>query len=83
MRIRIQKCGIINPLGLIFMTAFLLPVAGGAEFPEKPIQVLVGWFAGSQNDLIDRAVAQTLQKPLKQPVIVQKVPGGGGALVLR
>jgi tripartite-type tricarboxylate transporter receptor subunit TctC len=53
-----------------------------AEFPEKPIQVLVGWPAGSLNDMIDRAVAQVLQRSLKQPVVVQNVPGGGGALVL-
>ena len=55
---------------------------GAAEFPEKPIQVLVGWPAGSLNDMVDRAIAQVLQKILKQPVIVQNVPGGGGALVL-
>jgi tripartite-type tricarboxylate transporter receptor subunit TctC len=53
-----------------------------AEFPEKPIQVLVGWPVGSQNDMIDRAISQSLQKILKKPVIVQNVPGGGGALVL-
>ena len=56
--------------------------AGWASFPEKPIQVLVGWPVGSQNDMIDRAIAQHLQKILKQPVIIQNLPGGGGALVL-
>jgi tripartite-type tricarboxylate transporter receptor subunit TctC len=82
MKIQIQKWGICNLMSLILMTAFLLPLAGGAEFPEKPIQILVGWSAGSQNDMIDRTVAQALQKILKQPVIIQNVPGGGGALVL-
>ena len=53
-----------------------------AEFPEKPIQVLVGWPAGSLNDSVDRVIAQVLQRILKQPVVVQNVPGGGGALVL-
>jgi tripartite-type tricarboxylate transporter receptor subunit TctC len=53
-----------------------------ADFPEKPIQVLVGWPVGSQNDMTDRAIAQVLQKILKQPVIIQNLPGGGGALVL-
>ena len=53
-----------------------------AEFPEKPIQALVGWPAGSQNDMIDRAISQSLQKILKQPMIIQNFPGGGGALVL-
>jgi len=53
-----------------------------AEFPDKPIQVLVGWPAGSLNDSVDRVIGQVLQKILKQPVIIQNVPGGGGALVL-
>lgn len=53
-----------------------------AEFPDKPIQILVGWSAGSLNDMVDRTIAQVLQRILKQPVIVQNVPGGGGALVL-
>lgn len=71
-------------VAMIVMIAFLLPgmEAGAADFPQKPIQVLVGWPAGSTNDLMDRAVAQALQKILKQPVIIQNVPGAGGALVL-
>ena len=32
--------------------------------------------------MIDRAISQSLQKILKQPVIIQNFPGGGGALVL-
>ncbi len=60
----------------------LWPTAGSAGFPEKPIQVLVGWPVGSSNDMMDRAISRPLQKILKQPVIVQNVPGGGGALVL-
>jgi hypothetical protein len=64
--------------------AFLFPwtTAGAAGFPEKPIQVLVGWPVGSSNDTIDRAIAKPLSKILKQPVIVQNVPGAAGALVL-
>lgn len=65
-------------LGLLF----LAPMASIAEYPEKPIQVLVGWPVGSQNDMTDRAITQVLQKILKQPVIIQNLPGGGGALVL-
>jgi tripartite-type tricarboxylate transporter receptor subunit TctC len=61
---------------------FLSPNLGVADFPDKPIQVLVGWPAGSQNDMTDRAITQVMQKILKQPLIIQNVPGGGGALVL-
>ena len=74
---RYYKTGIM--IGLFFLLS-----AGmvRAEFPEKPIQVLVGWAVGSQNDSIDRVIAQSLQKVIKQPVIIQNVPGAGGSLVL-
>lgn len=64
------------------MVVFLLPMVVEAEFPEKPIQVLVGWPAGSMNDMAARVVAQVMQQNLKQPWIIQNVPGGTGALVL-
>ncbi len=56
--------------------------ARAADYPRKPIQVLVGWPVGSMNDAIDRGIAQSLQKILKEPIIIQNVPGGAGSLVL-
>lgn len=69
-------------LGAVLVVLLLAPAVRGAEFPEKPLQVLVGWPAGSLNDMVDRAIAHTVQRILKQPVIIQNLPGGGGALVL-
>ena len=43
-------------VGIMMVTIFLFPFAVGAEFPDKPIQVLVGWSPGSQNDMIDWVV---------------------------
>ena len=67
---------------IVCLLILVFPLPAWADFPEKPIQVLVGWPAGSQNDMIDRAISQPLQKILKQPLIIQNFPGGGGALVL-
>jgi tripartite-type tricarboxylate transporter receptor subunit TctC len=68
--------------GALVVFLLLGSAVHAAEFPEKPIQVLVGWPAGSLNDMVDRAIAQVLQRILRQPVIIQNAPGGGGALVL-
>ncbi len=69
---------------VVYVVSVLLlcSTAGAAGFPERPIQVLLGWSVGSSNDAMDRAIAKPLSKILKQPVIIQNVPGGGGALVL-
>jgi len=66
----------------VISVILLWATPGAAGFPERPIQVLEGWPAGSMTDLMDRAVAEALSKILKQPVIVQNVPGAGGGLVL-
>ncbi len=66
----------------VFSFLLLCGAAGAAGFPERPIQFLLGWPVGTPNDLTDRAIAKPLSKILGQPVIVQNVPGGGGALVL-
>ena len=66
----------------VFSVLLLCATVGAAGFPERPIQVLVGWPVGSMNDSLDRAIAKSLSKILKQPVVVLNVPGGGGALVL-
>ncbi len=79
MKVRAYKFGMVTGIAVLLLGS---AESGTAGFPDRPIQVLVGWPVGSQNDGIDRVIAQSLQKILKQPVILQNVPGGGGALVL-
>jgi len=69
---------------VVGITSFLLlwATAGAAGFPERPIQILVGWPVGSPTEVAVRAVAKPLSKILEQPAIVQNLPGGAGALVL-
>jgi len=60
-------------------------VAGEAladTFPSKPINLWVGWGAGSGTDISQRAIADTASKALKEPIVVSNVTGGGGTLVL-
>jgi tripartite-type tricarboxylate transporter receptor subunit TctC len=73
---------LVRIAGALVVLVFTGAAVHAAEFPEKPIQVLVGWPAGSLNDMVDRAIGQVLQRILKQPVVIQNLPGGGGALVL-
>jgi len=51
-----------------------------AEYPEKPIQLVIHMGAGSGPDIEGRVFAQELSKVLGQPVIPINKPGGGGAV---
>lgn len=52
--------------------------AAHAEWPERPIQLIVPWSAGGGTDATGRIVAALLQKELGQPVNVVNRTGGGG-----
>jgi tripartite-type tricarboxylate transporter receptor subunit TctC len=76
--IQLGKAAIL--VAVILLSA--VPFPAGAEYPDRPIQVLCGWPVGSKNDMTSRAIGQGMEKILKQPFVIQNVPGGGGALVL-
>ncbi len=51
-----------------------------ATFPNRPVQVLVGFPAGGGADLIARAIQNPLGVALRQSVVVRNVTGAGGTI---
>jgi tripartite-type tricarboxylate transporter receptor subunit TctC len=51
-----------------------------ARFPERPVEWVVPFAAGGSTDLIARTLAQGLEDPLGQPVVVVNREGAGGAV---
>lgn len=75
-------------LSLFLCTMTLASSTVAAEdFPTKPVQIIVPWTAGGPVDLTARAIAQVLQKTMKQPFVVVDRAGGaaniGAAAVAR
>ncbi len=67
--------------GGFFAVLFLsvLPVIG-AEYPERPITVIVGMPAGDSADVSTRHLARAAESFLKQPIVVVNRPGGGATV---
>ena len=69
-------------LGLIIITSGMVlslgPFASAAEFPTKPINLIVPWPAGGSGDITARTLAETARKELGQPIIIENKPGAGG-----
>ncbi|MGB8433652.1 MAG: tripartite tricarboxylate transporter substrate binding protein [Burkholderiales bacterium] len=62
-------------------TAALLPGMAAAEFPDKPITMLIGFRPGGAVDTTGRLLAQALEKELGQPVVAVTKDGGGGTVM--
>jgi tripartite-type tricarboxylate transporter receptor subunit TctC len=54
--------------------------AASAEYPERPIKMIVPWAAGGDTDNIFRPFAAELQKHVGQPVVVANVAGASGTV---
>ena len=68
-------------IGLSFTGASL---AEDAAWPQqRPIRMLVGMPAGYSPDIVTRQLADELSKELRQTIVVDNKPGGGGALMMR
>jgi tripartite-type tricarboxylate transporter receptor subunit TctC len=65
---------------LIALIAALAAMAGPAlaEYPERPITLIVPWSAGGGTDAVGRMIAEGLSSELGQPVNVVNRTGAGG-----
>ena len=67
--------------GLACVAALAATTVGhAAEFPTRPIRLVVPYSAGGPTDVVGRVVADYLAKDLKQATFVENKPGAQGAI---
>lgn len=64
----------------IAMIASILPIAAMAQYPDKPIRIVVPYAAGGPTDAMARILQSPLQEALGTTVIIENVPGAGGSM---
>src|SRR6202166_7363 len=73
------RSALIACLGLVAAIA-AAPDAQAAEFPLRPIKLVIPYAAGGPTDIFGRLLAEYLGKDLKQTVIVENKGGAQGAI---
>ena len=70
----------MNRLLALFVTSFtlLLPGVAVAEYPSKPVMLIVPYAAGGSNDTLSRILAEHMARTLGRPVIIDNEPGAAG-----
>jgi len=69
---------------LALMAAAVQPglAQDAANYPNKPIRIIVGFAAGGGNDLFARLVGQKMSENLGQNVVIENKAGAGGRLAI-
>ena len=52
------------------------PVCAQADFPSRPLRIVLGLPAGGAADVVVRALADTMAQSMKQTIIIENKPGG-------
>lgn len=67
--------------GLQLALAFsLAAVAQAADYPSRPIHIIVPYSAGGSSDVPMRAIAQQMSEQMHQSIVVENKPGAGSVL---
>jgi tripartite-type tricarboxylate transporter receptor subunit TctC len=67
----------------VALCAALAVSAAAAQYPARPVRLVLSTPAGGPSDVAARALAQSLAKSLGQPVVIDNKPGAGGAIAVQ
>ena len=71
-----KKMGIkIVILGFLFLFPWGT-IGMAADFPQKPIRMIIPWSAGGGNDVLCRAFQPAFEKVLGQRLLIDNIPAG-------
>src|SRR3989454_10632799 len=65
---------------LLVLSAALAAFSAAAQYPGKPVRIVVPFSAGGTTDILARAVGQKLTEAWSQPIVIDNRPGASGMI---
>ena len=65
---------------LLLLAAAILPSLALAQYPSKPVRVVIHFPAGGSTDFVARVLAQALTESMGQPFVVENRTGADGVI---
>ena len=65
---------------LLLLAAAILPPLAFAQYPSKPVRVVIHFPAGGSTDFVARVLAQALTESMGQPFVVENRTGADGVI---
>ena len=56
------------------------PLARAADYPSKPITLMIGFAPGGPSDVMARILTKKMEEILKQPMVIENRAGAGGSI---
>jgi tripartite-type tricarboxylate transporter receptor subunit TctC len=56
------------------------PMATAADYPTKPITLMIGFAPGGPSDVMARILTRKMEEILKQPLVIENRAGAGGSI---
>ena len=82
MKRRIGGINLVAFLGLALSSLLFPPGLSAADYPERPITIVVGFDPGAATDIMTRTMSAGAEKQLGKPFVIENKGGGGGSVAL-
>lgn len=77
---KLRHCNLLMVVvGILFL--FTVGSATAGEYPEKPVNVYIGYSGGGSTDIAARMLANLVQPDFNTPLVCINKPGGGSSLM--
>ncbi len=79
-RVKRRLPALMSTIAIMLVCAALPFAPAHADYPDRPIKMVVAWPAGSSTDAAARIVSERLAQRIGQPVTVENRPGASGSI---